>query len=588
MKQRELLVNAARGIQPLDLLVKNVRLVNVFTLEVYPAEIGVFQGRIVSIDTPGGIKRPAVSQFDGQGRFAVPGLIDTHVHIESSMMSPAGFAAAVLPRGTTTVVTDPHEIGNVLGLRGVQYMLDATAKLPLRVFFQAPSSVPAVPSLETAGAAFGAEEIGQMLDWDRVIGLAEVMDYVGVINQTERMQTIIQAALEREMVISGHCPDVRGPDLAAYIVGGPLSDHEGREKSEFIEKLRSGMTIEGVVSSFNESMTVLADVIKEFGQVPPNLVLCTDDIYPNDLMRKGHLDEVFRVGVRAGISPIELVRAATLNGAIRHRLHDLGAIAPGKFADFVLVDDLNNFYAAEVFVNGMHVASQGELCCDIPDAYLALESENTVHLPHALTAQDFRMKADGEGLIQRRNVLVIAPNLRRDIMVREMYVRDGWINLQDMDDVCFVAIFERHGKAGNHALALVSGLGLKKGAAATTVAHDSHNLVVLGRNPEDMALAASRLAACGGGFCSVVGGQVQAELPLPIGGLMSPARLEEIVPELDRLNSALKAQGFFFSQPLKGIISLALPVIPAYGMTDLGLVDVALQTVISDPGELGG
>jgi len=583
MNQRTLLVNAARGLEPLDLLIKNVRLVNVYTLEVYPVEIGIYGGRIVSVEPPGKVERQTAAQFDGQGRYAIPGMIDTHVHIESSMMSPAGFAAAVLPRGTTTVVTDPHEIGNVLGLRGIRYMLDATSKLPLRVFVQAPSSVPAVPTLETAGAEFGAEEIGEMLDWERVIGLAEVMDYVGVINQSERMQTIIEAAAGRGMVISGHCPEVTGTDLSAYIVGGPLSDHESRTKPELIEKLRKGMTIEGVVSSFNESMTTLAEVVKEFGHVPPNLVLCTDDIYPNDLLRKGHLDEVLRTGIRSGIAPVELVRAATLNGAVRHRLYDLGAIAPGKMADIVLADDLDDFYAAEVFVNGVHVATQGNMCCELEDSRLPIEAENTVHLLRTLTEADFRLKAQIADGYQRQNVLVITPSLRRKLEVRDMLVVDGWIDLSESPDICLAAIFERHGKLGNHALALVSGLGLQEGAAATTVAHDSHNLVIVGRNPVDMALAASRLAELGGGFCSVVEGRVKAELSLPIAGLMSPLRMEEFVPKLDQVNSALRSQGFNFEQPLKGLISLALPVIPAFGMTDLGLVDVALQRIVPEP-----
>ncbi len=583
MNQRTLLVNAALGLEPLDLLIKNVRLVNVYTLEVYPVEIGIYGGRIVSVEPPGKLERQTAAQFDGQGRYAIPGMIDTHVHIESSMMSPAGFAAAVLPRGTTTVVTDPHEIGNVLGLRGIRYMLDATSKLPLRVFVQAPSSVPAVPTLETAGAEFGAEEIGEMLDWDRVIGLAEVMDYVGVINQSERMQTIIEAAAGRGTVISGHCPEVTGTDLSAYIVGGPISDHESRTKPELIEKLRKGMTIEGVVSSFNESMTTLAEVVKEFGHVPPNLVLCTDDIYPNDLLRKGHLDEVLRTGIRSGIAPVELVRAATLNGAVRHRLYDLGAIAPGKMADIVLADDLDDFYAAEVFVNGVHVATQGKMCCELEDSRLSIETENTVHLPRTLTEADFRLKAQIADGYQRQNVLVIAPSLRRKLEVRDMRVVDGWIDLSESPDICLAAIFERHGKLGHHALALVSGLGLQVGAAATTVAHDSHNLVIVGRSPVDMALAASRLAELGGGFCSVVDGCVKAELSLPIAGLMSPLRMEEFVPKLDEVNSALRSQGFNFEQPLKGLISLALPVIPAFGMTDLGLVDVALQRIVPEP-----
>lgn len=585
MDERRLQVEAARGARPLDLLVTNVRLINVYTAEIYPAEIGIALGRIVSVDPPGGVVRLARTRYDGQGRYALPGLVDTHIHIESSMMSLAGFAAAVLPRGTTTVVIDPHEIGNVLGLRGVRYMLDATAHLPLRVYLQAPSSVPAVPGLETSGAEFGPSEIAEMLGWERVIGLAEVMDYVGVIGQSERMRAILAAAQARGTVISGHCPEVRGADLAAYLVGGPLSDHEGRDPGELLEKLRAGMTIEGRVSSFSESMSVLAGIVRQLGHVPPNLVLCTDDIYPDDLLHKGHMDEVLRAGIRAGIPPVEAVRAGTLNGALRHRLYDLGAIAPGKLADFVLADDMSDFQASEVFVGGVQVASGGKLIVALPTFDSALERENTVHLPHLLTAEDFRLRAGGPGPAERRRVLVIAPDLRRTLEERSFPVVDGWIDLSGAQDVCLAAIFERHGRRGSRALALVGGLGLRQGAAATTVAHDSHNLVILGRDAADMALAAVSLAGCGGGICSVSGGQVRAILPLPIAGLMSPARIEDLVPLLDGLNAALRAQGLSFAQPLTGLLSLALPVIPAYGMTDLGLVDVARQALIADPPE---
>jgi adenine deaminase len=473
----------------------------------------------------------------------------------------------------------------VLGLRGVRYMLEATAGLPLRVYVQAPSSVPAVPGLETAGAEFGPEEIDEMLGWERVIGLAEVMDYVGVIQQSPRMQGILAAARRHCTVISGHSPEVRGADLAAYLVGGPLSDHEGRNPEELLEKLRLGMTIEGRVSSFSESMSVLGEIVRRLGQVPPNLVLCTDDIYPDDLLHQGHMDEVLRAGMRAGIPPVEAVRAATLNGALRHRLYDLGAIAPGKLADFVLADDLQDFQAGAVFVGGRLVAEAGSLSVPLPPFASEIERENTVHLGRVLTGQDFRLPAASKGPLERRRVLHIAPDLRRTLELREFPVVDGFIDFLAADDVCLAAIFERHGKGGSHALALVSGLGLHTGAAATTVAHDSHNLVVTGRDPQDMALAAASLAACGGGICSVSQGRLGALLPLPIAGLMSPAPLAEVAAQLEALNAALRAQGFTFAQPLTGLLSLALPVIPAYGLTDLGLVDIARQVLLADPPE---
>ncbi len=579
-------IDAALGKSPLDILITNARLVNVFTREIYLVEIGICDGMIVSVDQPGGgVKRNAGSIVDAQGKYAVPGLVDTHVHIESSMMTPGGFSNAVVPLGTTTIVTDPHEIGNVLGLRGIRYMLEATQKLPLRVYFQAPSSVPAVPGVETAGAEFKGAEIMEMLSWDRVIGLAEVMDYMGVINQSERMSQVLGAAQAAQTVISGHCPGLQGAELAAYLVAGPLSDHEGLDPDELLEKLRQGMYVEGRVSSFNESTTVLGKIINQLGSVPPNLVFCTDDIYPDDLLRCGHMDEVVRKAIAAGISAVDVIRAATWNGAQRHRLHQLGAIAPGKWADIVLVKDLNDFHADEVFCRGELVAAGGKMIRPQVDDTIrpeGVEIENTMHLPGIVKPEDFRLPASGDDqkLTRLVQVFVINPDLRRSLEQRSYPVVDGALDISADPDVCLVSILERHGQNGNHSRFLVRGLGLHTGAAATTVSHDCHNLVVIGRDVQAMALAAQTLADCGGGICSVSDGIVQALLPLPVAGLMNCGQVDEVAALLEKLNKALTAQGILQARPLTGLLSLALPVIPAYGLTDIGLVDVDSQILV--------
>ncbi len=585
------IIEAALGKSPLDILITNTKLLNVFTREIYPAEIGICEGVIVSVDPPVHAKqsrsgRDATMVLDAKGKHALPGLVDTHVHIESSMMTPAGFAEAVLPLGTTTIVTDPHEIGNVLGLRGIRYMLKATENLPLRVYFQAPSSVPAVPGLETAGAEFNGPEITEMLSWERVIGLAEVMDYVGVINQSERMRQVLGAAQQAQTVISGHCPGLRGADLAAYMVAGPLSDHEGLNEDELLEKLRLGMYVEGRASSFNESMTILGKITTQLGTVPPNLVLCTDDIYPDDLLRYGHMDEVVRKGIAAGIPAVDLIRAATWNGAQRHRLHQLGAIAPGKWADIILVEDLNNFHADEVICRGKLVAAGGKMLVEAQTAAAGIEVENTMHISLPITPAGFQMPAHARNEHAqtahsvRVQVMVIDPDLRRSLDVRSYPVVAGVLDISGDPDVCLVSIIERHGRSDNHSRVLVRGLGLQRGAAATTVSHDCHNLVVIGRDVQDMALAAQTLINCGGGICSVSAGEVQALLPLPVAGLMNPGRVGEVAAMLEKLNQALTAQGILQKRPLTGLLSLALPVIPAYGITDFGLVDVGNQTLL--------
>jgi len=584
-------VAAARGDRPLDLLIKDVQLVNVYTREIYPADVGISDG-IIGFAGPGAWTGSQPTEtLDAQGKFAVPGLIDTHIHIESSMMSPRHFAAAVLPHGTTTVVIDPHEIGNVLGLRGVAYMLNATADLPLHVYVQAPSCVPAVPQLETAGAAFTARDIETMLRWDRVIGLAEVMDYVGVIRQNERMREILDVAHAHDAIISGHCPGVRGRDLAAYLVGGPQSDHESINHDELLEKLRLGMVVEAKDSSFSDSISVLAEIVQELGTAPPNLVICTDDIYPEDLLEQGHVDHGVRRAIATGFDPVDAVRAATLHGAQRIRRLDLGAIAPGKRADLLLLDDLDRFTVNEVFVDGTLVARAGRMLVSLPHKTSDIEEENTVHLPSPPESEDFMLRARPSparaGLptepttVSLRVLTVAHQNYGRDIATMTFPVRDGIVDLTAADDVALVAIFERHGQGGHHSLVPVRGLGLQRGAVATTVSHDSHNLLVIGQNAEDMALAARTLVDCGGGICAVDGSEVRALLPLPIAGLMSPEPLETVVAQMKALNAALRAQGITVKQPISPIIALALPVIPNYGVTDLGLVDVNAQRVLS-------
>lgn len=561
-----------------ELLIENTRLVNVYTGEILLTDIAILQGRILHTGKWNADLPEPAQRYDAKGKIATPGLIDSHIHIESSMMSPAGFAAAVLPRGTTTVVVDPHEIANVLGLRGVSYMLEATAALPLRVFVQAPSCVPAVPALETAGANFGAAEVEAMLSWERVIGLAEVMDYVGVIEGAPRMRAILAAAHKHGTVISGHCPGLQGPALSAYIFAGPLSDHEGGDPEELLEKLRAGMVVEARVSSFSQSMTVLGAIVRELGHVPPNLVMCTDDIFPEDLARRGHMDRVVREAIAAGFAPVQALRAATLHGAQRHRLYDLGAIAPGKSADLLLLTDLEHVTVDEVFCNGQLVACGGELLEPIVAAHPELERENTLHLRAPLREEDFRLRARSGESSACLHVLDLRDRHNRQLTQRHFRAQGEWLELPD--GVCLAAVIERHGHGGHSSLTPVEGLSLRRGALASTVAHDSHNLLVVGHNPTDMVLAAQTLASSGGGICCAAGGEILATLPLPIAGLMSPEPLEALTGQMTRLNDALHSLGLEGAQPISSIIGLALPVIPHYGVTDLGLVDVDHQSIV--------
>jgi adenine deaminase len=459
-------------------------------------------------------------------------------------------------------------------------MLEATAGLPLRVYIQAPSCVPAVPGHETAGAEFGAQEMAEMLSWERVIGVAEVMDYVGVVQQSPRMRDILGAAMERGTVISGHCPEVHGRDLAAYLMAGPASDHEAKDAEEWLEKLRLGMTVEAKVSSFSESISAIGPLVRRLGHAPPNLVFCTDDIWPDDLLSNGHMDNVLQHAIAAGFAPLDAIRAATLHGARRNRLFELGAIAPGKWADILLVPDPSRFEVDEVFVAGSLVARQGRMLIELPAGPSDVERENTVLLASLPVRDDFTLRARAGRQQERLRVIVMEASGFRSLETVELPVREGLVDLSGREDLCWVAVLERHGRTENRSLSVARDMGLRSGAVASTVAHDSHNLVVVGRDAEDMVIAAGELTHCGGGICCASRGQATALLPLPIAGLMSPLPLSQLVHSMKSLNGALVKLGFPAHQPLRNVLGVALPVIPHYGVTDKGLIDVDRQVVL--------
>jgi adenine deaminase len=342
-----------------------------------------------------------------------------------------------------------------------------------------------------------------------------------------------------------------------------------------------GMVVEGKVSSFSESISALGEIVQHLGSAPPNLVMCTDDIYPEDLLEEGHLDHGVRRAIAAGFAPIDAVRAATLHGAQRIRQHELGAIAPGKRADLLLLDDLETFIVNEVFVEGRLVAQGGQLRVVLPETRDQVEDENTVYLPSPPVPEDFALRARPGEREARLRILTVAPDYTRTLETISFPVHEGTVDIFAANDICLVAILERHGQTGKQSLVPVKGTNLRQGAVATTVSHDSHNLLVIGRNAEDMATAARTLADCGGGICAVDGGEVRALLPLPIAGLMSPEPLETVAAQMEVLNAALRDQGITAKQPISPILALALPVIPDYSVTDRGLVDVNAQRVLS-------
>ncbi|MFP4200576.1 MAG: adenine deaminase [Clostridia bacterium] len=585
-RDRDALVEAALGKRPADLLIENVQLVNVFTGEIYPASVLVYEGFVAHVEADpdglGGEIHPmeAKERIDGGGSYLLPGLIDSHVHIESSMMTPANFARTVLPHGTTTAITDPHEIGNVLGIEGVRYMLEASEGLPMRQYVLTPSCVPSVPGLETTGASFGAEEIAEMLQWDRVLGLAEVMDYPGVIHGSQRMRDILAEAQERNTFIQGHSPTLSGRALSAYLCAGPTSDHEVRVTSEAREKMRLGMTIDGRESSISRNLEDVIPALEGF-DLPPNFTLCTDDREPADLIADGSVNHVVRRAIEEGVEPVRAIRYATLHPARSVGIENLGAVAPGYVADMVLVPDLEAMVAKRVFFEGREVARNGQTIVEFPDADFSIERHNTVHLA-PLEPRDLQIEAPGGSTSAKVRVITYASedSLFAEFAEEDVPVTEGYLAPTEGGNLATVAVFHRHGANDNRALGIIRRFGLTHGAVAATVSHDCHNLTVVATNPEDGARAANVLIEHGGGLACVRGGEVLDVLPLPIAGLMSDATPEQMARSTERLKDTLRGMGIPGEDPLLRIATLTLAVIPEAKITDMGLVSVNDQELV--------
>ena len=578
---RKELIKAALGLVECDLAIKNAQLLNVFTGEVYPATVFVYDGAIAHVEYRNleeGLDK-VKNVVDAEGKYLIPGLIDAHMHVESSMLTPRNFAKVSIPSGTTTIVMDPHEIGNVYGVEGVKYMHDSGEGLSQRQFVDIPSCVPAVPECENAGAEFFAKEIEELAELKRVIGLAEVMDYIGVINQEDRMADIIHAAERKGLYLQGHAPFVSGRNLSAYLIGGPVTDHESRTGEEAIEKLRSGMYIDSRESSITHNVKDIWEGVKHC-KFFDHYCLCTDDREADDLLHEGHINYVVNAAIKYGMDPVTAIKSATLNTAREINVTDLGAIAPGYVADMLLVEDLSNIHPTHVFFEGKLVAQDGKLLQPIEDKEYEIETRNSVQLKE-LSLDDFHVDTPVENGKVNVNVMVY-PNLELSstyVEKTEFEVKDGSIVLPD-DDYKFVIVLNRYGK-GTIGKGIVKGFGTKKGALASTVSHDSHNLTVVYDNEKDALLVANTLKECGGGMCAAYNGTVLSTLPLPLAGLMSLKSAEELSVVSQKMKQAIVELGLTdMENPLLRIVTLALPVIPEVKMSDLGLVDVLTKKIV--------
>ena len=549
----------ARGDAPADVLVKNARVLNVLSGEIHEADVAVAAGLVVGFSG-----RDARQVVDAGGRYLCPGFIDGHIHIESTLLSPPVFAQAVAPHGTCAVISDPHEIANVLGLSGIEYMLACSRDLPVTCYFMMPSCVPAT-TMATSGARLGAVDVGAMLARypDRILGLAEVMNYPGVVAGDEDMLRKLRAA--RGKVIDGHAPGLTGWALDAYVTAGPGSDHECTALEEAREKLRRGLHIMIRQGSTEQNLDTLIPLVTAENAAQFSLV--SDDRDPVDLSREGHLNALVRQAVSRGVPPLRAVAMASINPARYFGLRRRGAVAPGYRADFLLVDDLESFAISEVFLAGRSLNDWefADHSCLTPPRAMRVGGE--------LTEGSLAIPAKGA----RCRVIGLVPGqIVTEERLVDASVRDGLAVADPSRDIAKLAVIERHKATGNLGLGFVSGLKLTRGAVAGTVAHDAHNLIVAGVGDADMLLAARTLMVSGGGFAVVADGKVLAQVRLPVAGLMSDAPLEVVMGQLSALGAAYRqvSAADAPAHPFMAMSFLSLEVIPTLKLTDQGLFDV--------------
>jgi len=575
---RQQAINAALGKIPFDRLLINARVIDMVTSEIRDADVGLVGSMIASVH-PRGKFTQAVNIDDLSGYFLSPGLIDTHVHIESSHLPPEKYAEIVVAQGTTTVFWDPHELANVLGVAGVEYAVKASRDLPLRVICAAPSSVPSTPGLEMSGADFKGQEMQTMLSWPEVAGVAEVMDMYGVLNGSERMMEILDAGLRSGKLIEGHARGLKDEQLQAYLAAGVTSDHELTSAEDALEKLRAGLTLQ-IRGSHPYLLPDIAAALLNLPHLSSQITLCTDDVPPDHLLEKGGLIALIKLLISHGLRAEDVLRMATLNAAIRLRRSDLGLIAAGRTADIIAFDSLETLNPAKVFVAGDCVAEHGKLLFSPAAATDVIAPRNTMRL-EKLTGEDFRLKIPGliNGKARLRNIKGARFTQWSEVTVA---VRDGAVQIAEGFSLIWVQ--HRHGRHdATPKMALLEGWGELRGAIATSYSHDSHNLVVLGRDPADMVLAANQLIDSGGGMALAQNGNLLAKVDMPIAGMLSDLPANILAAQFKNLRE-LSAQIADWEPPyrvFKAIEGTCLACNNGPHLTDLGLTDGGLREIIN-------
>lgn len=574
------LVDVATGRKPADLVVRNGRWVNVHSGEIIAGtDLAISGGRFAYCgpDASHAIGE-GTTVVDAGGRYLVPGLCDAHMHVESGMVTVTEFCRAVIPHGTTSMFIDPHEIANVLGLAGVRLMHDEALAMPVNVHVQMPSCVPSAPGLENPGASLGVAEVAEAMTWENIIGLGEVMNFPGVIANDKVMAGEIAETIRAGKTVGGHyaSPDL-GLPFHGYAAGGPADDHEGTRAADAIARVRQGMKAMLRLGSAWYDVAEQIKAVTESGVDPRNFILCTDDSHSGTLVREGHMDRVVRHAIQQGLKPVTAIQMATLNTAEHFGLaRETGSIAPGRQADFLIVSDLAGMAIDEVYARGMLVAKDGELTIDIPAYDYPESARNTVHVGRQVMAADFDIAAPaGANEVRARVIGVIENQAPTRALEADLLVEDGLVAMDRKNDICQIAVVERHRGTGKVSNAFVSGFGYKKDCAmASTVAHDSHHIIVVGTNRRDMALAANRLAEVGGGFVLFSEGKELALIEMPIAGLMSDERAEIVADKAEKLTEAMRSVGCDLNNANMQHSLLALVVIPELRISDVGLIDV--------------
>jgi adenine deaminase len=577
LQERKDLIKAALGEVPLDLRIDNLQVLNVYTGTVSLGSIGIKGGRIVSASAE---DYQAEETYDGGGLYALPGFIDTHVHLDSTLVIPENLGQLLLPRGTTVMLSDPMEIANVGGLPGFKALLNSIDKLDYHIFLEVSSRVPTAPGLETTGGELDLGDVKEILTWPQTVSLGE-LDPSKVLEMRDEYLLKVEEALKLGKICNGHAVGRTGKELTAYACGGLADDHECVDYEEAASRLQLGMAVLVREGSTERNLDPIITGIVKNGTYSHHLMFCTDDKHPDEILEEGHIDFMVNRAIELGLSPMQAIQMATINAAEHFRIDGLvGSISPCRWADILLVEDLNHIIPKAVFFKGKQVVSDGKYSGKAPDASYPKWLYETVKLTRGKEPRDFSLLHEGE----KAEVWVI--DLYPDQIINtkiktELEVVNGYVAPDPARDILKLAVIERYGKNGNIGISFVKGFGLKVGALASSIAHDHHNIIVAGTNDQDMALCAGAIEEMQGGFVIVSNNEVLGKLPLPIGGLLSEEPVNDIIQNIEEINRAYYDLGGSLPSPFMTISFIGLPTVPDLGLTDLGLVDVMKHQLMS-------